>query len=102
MIPSAFVRNFGAVRASAASVARRTAVWLTSVERATEPSLRALFRRLGVARSVFSGSATSASERAQGGADGVREVALEVLPDERQGDGDDREREQDLGGQGHD
>src|SRR3954463_15003026 len=78
----------------------RMAAPLTSAERATWPFLRASSRVLGVAFSVLSFAiALRRPERVQRGQDGLLELVAHEAGDERQRRADQREADDDLGGE---
>src|SRR5215217_6235620 len=76
----------GAVALSANSAANMTTAPLRSADLATEPFLRACWRFLGVAFSVFSPAISGDPQRVQGGGDRVLQLVGDPAGRERQRD----------------
>src|SRR3954447_18495830 len=87
----------GAVALSANSAANMTTAPLRSPDLATEPFLRACWRFLGVAFSVFSPAISRDPQRVEGGGDRVLELVGDPARREGQGHAEDEQADRDLG-----
>src|SRR3954468_18503032 len=87
----------GAVALSANKAANMTTAPLRSPDLATEPFLRACWRFLGVAFSVFSPAISGDPQRLESGGDRVLELVGDPARDERERHAEDEQADRDLG-----
>src|SRR3954451_17318836 len=87
----------GAVALSAKRAANSTTAPLRSADLATEPFLRACWRFLGVAFSVFSPAISGDPQRLESGGDRVLELVGDPARDERERHAEDEQADRELG-----